>query len=142
VGPRDHRVSNRNMTHPEVPTLIWIITHPTGDGPLVEEPNMDRYVMQMSESEKDAIDTQIAKYRYITNAPYSAVEHTSFCKLMTMLRPGYRPPRRFDIGGRLLNKVQATMMKDCTEQLQGKTVPMALDGWSNVPCGLCLCHNI
>ena len=52
--------------------------------------------------------------------------------MMTMLRPGYRPPSRFDIGGRLLNKFQATMMEDCKELLEGKTVSIALDGWSNV----------
>ena len=39
---------------------------------------------------------------------------------MTMLIPRDRPPSRFDIGGRLLNKVQATMMEDYKEQLQGK----------------------
>jgi hypothetical protein len=49
-----------------------------------------------------------------------------------MLRPGCRPPSRFDIGGRLLENVQATMMEDCKELLQGKTVSLALAGWSNV----------
>ena len=93
---------------------------------------MNRHVMQTSESEKDPKDMQIAKYLYGTNTPFSAVEHTELCKMMTMLRPGYRPPSRFDIGGRLFDKVQAKMKQDCKEQLEDKIVYMALDGWSNV----------
>ena len=49
-----------------------------------------------------------------------------------MLRPGYLPPSRYDVGGKLLDKVQSSLMDTCRLTLENKTVSLSLDGWSNV----------
>ena len=39
-----------------------------------------------------------------------------------MLRPGYSPPSRYDVGGKLLDKVQGSLMNTCRQKLENKTV--------------------
>ena len=72
--------------------------------------------MQTSATEKAAIDL---------------VEHSEFLKLMEMLRPGYHPPNRHNVGNELLYELYVSMQSECKEQLEGKNVSMMLDGWSN-----------
>lgn len=94
--------------------------------------SMNDFVTTTSSTQKAEIDTQIARYIYATNTPFAAVEHPEFIKLITLLRPGYRPPNRDAIGGKLLDEVKAVMLEDCRKELEGKDVSMALDGWSNL----------
>jgi len=57
-----------------------------------------------------------------------------------MLRPGYRPPSRLT-----LEEEDCSTKEDCKEQLKGKPVSMALDGWNNAhnEAVVCVtCHNI
>lgn len=89
-------------------------------------------MLKTSQTEKAALDEQVARFIFATNTAFSAVEHPEFIKLVELLRPGYSPPNRHDVGGRLLDKVQQSLMDDCKEKLQEKTVSMCLDGWSNV----------
>lgn len=49
-----------------------------------------------------------------------------------MLRPGYDPPNRHKIANELLNNVYDSLSKLIKLELEGKTVCMALDGWSNI----------
>ncbi|KAI6648625.1 Transposase [Oopsacas minuta] len=49
-----------------------------------------------------------------------------------MLRPGYIPPNCHDIGNKLLNNVQGSLLDTCRKTLEDKTVSLSLDGWSNV----------
>ena len=97
---------------------------------------LDEFVMQTSGKDKSAIDHQLAKMIYATNSPFSLVDHPEFTKLMSLFRPGYRPPTRYDVGGRFLDEVHTSMLtsmlSDCKDQHGGETVSMALDGWSNV----------
>ena len=93
---------------------------------------MDQFVLKTSEMEKAALDLQVARYIYATNTPFCATSHPEFMKLLKMLRPGYTPPSRHEVAGSLLEKVQQSLMEDCREQLEGQTVSMSLDGWSNV----------
>ena len=93
---------------------------------------LEDFVMQTSSKDKSVIDHQLAKMIYATNCPFLLVEHNEFIKLMSMLRPGYKPPTRYDISGRLLDEVHISMLADCKDPLGGETVSMALDGWSNV----------
>ena len=90
------------------------------------------FVMQMPGKNKSVIDYQLAKMTYATNCPFSLVEHNEFIKLMSILQPGYKPPTRYDVGGRLLDEVHTSMLADCKDRLGGETVSMALAGWSNV----------
>lgn len=94
--------------------------------------SMDQFIMQTPASVKAAIDLQVARFIYATNSPFAAVEHTEFVKLIQMLRPGYKPLNRHDVGGKLLDQVQSSLMEGCKEMLQNQPVSMALDGWSNI----------
>ena len=100
------------------------------------------FVVKTSQSDKDALDLQLARFVYSTNIPFSVVEHPEFKKLMTMLRPGYRPPTRYDVSGKLLDNVQADLMSQCTEELLDQTVSMSLDGWSNIHNDPIICASI
>ena len=90
------------------------------------------YVMKTSKSESELLNLQIARYIYETNTPFVAVEHPEFIKLIKMLRPGYLPPNRHDVGNKLLDKVQGSLLDTCKQILQDKSVSLSLDGWSNV----------
>ncbi|KAI6649837.1 Transposase [Oopsacas minuta] len=94
--------------------------------------HIGEYVMKTSKSEAELLDLQIARYIYATNTPFIAVEHPEFMKLIKMLRPGYIPPNRHDIGNKLLNNVQGSLLDTCRKTLEDKTVSLSLDGWSNV----------
>ena len=94
--------------------------------------NLGSYVTKTSEREKKALDVQIARLLYATNTPFQFVEHDHFKKLIHMLRPGYYPPSRHAIGGPLLDEVYEDVYASCKEKIEGKTVSMEMDGWSNI----------
>ena len=100
------------------------------------------YVMKTSKSESELLDLQIARYIYATNAPLVAVEHPEFIKLIKMLRPGYLPPNRHDVGNKLLDKVQGSLLDTCNQTLQDKLVSLSLDGWSNVHNEPVICVSV
>ena len=101
---------------------------------------LDDFVMQTSG--KDQSVHQLAKMIYATNSPFSLVDHPEFTKLMSLLRPGYRPPICYDVEGRLLDEVHTSMLTDCKDQLGGETVSMSLDGRSNVHNEPIVCVSI
>lgn len=74
----------------------------------------------------------MGKFFYSTNTPFSHVEHEEFLKLCTLLRPGYIPPNRRQIGGPILDEVYAETMAECKNKYEGEIVSMSLDGWSNI----------
>ena len=88
--------------------------------------------MKTSQSEKAALDKQVVQFIFATSTAFSAVEHPELIKIVQLLRPGYNPPSCHAVGGTLFNEVQQSLMDDCKEKLQKKTVSMCLDGWSNV----------
>ena len=59
-----------------------------------------------------------------------------------MLRPGYRPPSRKEIGSELLELVYEKIYAVCKEKVEGKTVSMELDGWSNVHNDPLICCSV
>lgn len=102
---------------------------------------VDDFVIHTPTSTKNSIDQQIATYLYATNTPFQAVDHPEFRKLINMLRPGYQPPSRRDVAGRLLNDVHDSLLMKCQNTLQGQSVSMALDGWTNIKNEpvICIC---
>ena len=84
---------------------------------------MTNFVVQTSTTEKAAIDLQIARFVCATNSPFTIVEHPEFMMLMAMLRPGYHPPNRHDVGNELLDELYNSMQSECKEQLEGKMCP-------------------
>ncbi|KAI6647090.1 hypothetical protein LOD99_8927 [Oopsacas minuta] len=90
--------------------------------------SMTNFVVQTS-TEKAAIDLQIAWFVCATNSPFTIVEHPEFSKLMAMLRPGYYPPNRHNVGNELLDEL---FNHSARHNLKEKNVSMMLDGWSNI----------
>ena len=93
---------------------------------------MTNFVVQTSTTEKAAIDLQKARFVFATNSPFTIAELPEFFKLMAMLRPGYHPPNRHNVGNELLDELYNSMQSECKEQLEGENVSMMLDGWSNI----------
>jgi hypothetical protein len=81
---------------------------------------------------KSAIDVEIARLFYACNLPFSLVEHPQFIKVVQLLRPGYKPPSRKQIGGTLLDTVHDQVTEDMKAILNGKTATLVEDGLSNV----------
>lgn len=95
---------------------------------------LDKFVTRTSLSEKKKLDIQIARFIYATNSAFRHVEHAEFIKMIQLLRPGYSPPSRRQIGNELLEEIYTSTDTSIKKHLRGKTVCMAQDGWSN-------CHN-
>lgn len=93
---------------------------------------MSQFVVKTPQKEKHKIDLQVARYFYATNTPFRHCEHPEFIKLMQLSRPGYSPPNRKNMGGKMLDEVHVTVKSDMEKYLRGKVVCMALDGWSNI----------
>ena len=56
------------------------------------------------------------------------VEHKEFRKLVQLLRPGYKLPKRHDIGGPLLGEMYEYELDNCKDFLSAKNVTLDLDG--------------
>lgn len=103
---------------------------------------MNRYLVRTTAAEKDNLDQQCARSLFATNSSFLSVEHPEYAKFCKMLRPGYTPPSRHQIGGVLLDKVHAELQESCKEQLANKPVCMAMDGWSNIHNEPIVCVSI
>lgn len=113
----------------QVPSATGTTTNPLKR----RRPNtMDNYVYKTTVEQRAAIDKQIARYIYATNSPFQCVEHEEFKRLFELTAPGYQPPSRKDVGGKLLDEVHVEMEHQCVSILEGQTVCMAIDGWSNI----------
>ena len=100
--------------------------------PSTSKSSISSFVTRTSQSEKNKLDLQIARYLYATNTPFRAVEHPEFKKMINALRPGYKPPNRNSVSTDLLDKVHNSVKTTIKENLCNKKVCLALDGWSNV----------
>ena len=63
-------------------------------------------------------------------------------KLCKIVRPGYRPPSEYEIGGLILKSVYGEIFENCQEILNGETVTIILDGWSNIKFEPIICCSI
>ena len=64
---------------------------------------LDLCHIKTTKSEKEAINEQIPRMIYATNLSFRMVDHPEFIKMTHFLRPGYNPPNRIYIGGKLLD---------------------------------------
>lgn len=97
---------------------------------------IDRYLVRTNATEK------CTRSLFATNSSFLSVEHQEYIKFCKMLRPGYTPPNRHQIGGVLLDKVHAELQENCKQRLANKSVCMAMDGWSNVHNEPIVCVSI
>lgn len=107
-----------------------------------EQSNLKQYFIKTSKSEKEQFDQEIANYIYATNTPFQAVEHPQCKRMITKLRPGYNPPNRKQVGGPLLEKAYADTLEEYSAHLKGKTVCLAIDGWSNIHNEPIVCASV
>jgi len=132
IGPQQAvSDSDDNSAMPSTSSTIDVgttaATHPGGriDVP-VKTVRLDNFVTKTSKSEKEVFDTQIAKFIYATNSSFRIVEHPDFVRLIELLHPGYSPPSRLDISGRLLDAVHSTCLESSKEMLKGKTSQLSV----------------
>ena len=91
---------------------------------------------------KAAYDEQVASVIYATNSPFCLDEDPEFEKLMSMLKPGYKPSSRKEIADNFYHQCQRKKMKQCKEVLKGETVSMALDSWSKLHNESIICVTV
>ncbi|XP_060545330.1 uncharacterized protein LOC132711136 [Pantherophis guttatus] len=93
---------------------------------------IDKFVIKISRLEKELIDEKIAQFVYATNSSFHLTENPHFINMVQSLRPGYSPPSRADVAGKLLDKVYDREMEQCATALEGRIVNLSIDGWSNI----------
>lgn len=71
-----------------------------------------------------------------------SVEHKEFIKLIKMLRPGYKPLNRQQIGGVLLNSIYDDEVKKCAATLKNEVVCLSFYGRSNVHNAPMICSCV
>lgn len=81
---------------------------------------------------KKKLDLQIARSMFATNCSFRSIEHPQVKKALSLLRPGYIPPSRKDISGKLLDEIYHEEREQCFSKLFDSFVNMSVDGWSNV----------
>ena len=48
------------------------------------------------------------------------------------MHPGYNPPSRQKHSNEILNECHESLVQSCKGSMEGKEVPLCLDGWTNV----------
>ena len=62
------------------------------------------------------------------------MENGEFIKLINLLRPGAKVADRRTMGGRLLDQAHLEEIAKVRQQLVGRNVSLAIDGWTTVSC--------
>lgn len=62
--------------------------------------------------------------------------------MINLLRPGYNPPTRHQIANVLLDKVYISIRQSIEQNLKGKVISMAMDGWSNLHVEPIICVSV
>uniref|UniRef100_H3AJX7 Uncharacterized protein n=1 Tax=Latimeria chalumnae TaxID=7897 RepID=H3AJX7_LATCH len=73
---------------------------------------------------------------------FHCIEQPEVKKAINMLRPGYTPPSKFTLAGRLLNEVFQEEKIKCSEKLSGEFVCRSIDGWSNIHNESVVCATV
>ena len=103
---------------------------------------MDSFVTKTSNAKKDELDLQVARFYYANNISFNTSENEEWIKLCHMLRPGYKPPSRHEVGGPLLDKVFEDVNKESKEELKSASkITICQDGWSSVSHDPILAHS-
>lgn len=102
----------------------------------------DADIVFTSETYARRISLQIGRYFYATNTPFNHADHAEFRELCNVMRPGYKPPSRRQIGGQILDDTYRSVLEECKQKLEGQVVSMSLDGWSNIHNEPIVCCSI
>lgn len=99
---------------------------------VLKQPSMSNYIVKTTTAHKEEIDKAMAKFFYACNIPFRVSENRHFKDFIQVLRPGYEPPNRKQLSGDLLNRINDDIMNKVQTELNGKTVTLMQDGWSDV----------
>ena len=79
--------------------------------------NLSGFGVATSSTMKEKLDNQIAKLFYSCNLAFNIADQDVFRETIEMLRPGYSPPNRKDIGEHLLDSVHNKLQDKMKEEL-------------------------
>ncbi|XP_018012992.1 uncharacterized protein LOC108670053 [Hyalella azteca] len=149
---------SRKRSHSRTPSPLPVFLSP--QGPSQKEPSttvaaspavkkcslssgsMQQFTIKTTKEDKKCLDYLVARMIYGTNSSFRLVEHDCFREMMDAARPGYKLPTRRDVAGRLLDEVFDSETEKAVNMLQGQTVCMSLDGWSNVSNEPVICSSV
>lgn len=94
--------------------------------------SISNFVVKTKNDDKEKIDMQVGRMIFATHSSFLMADHPEFIGLCEMLRPGFKPPSRKQIGDRILQAVFEEESAKSKRQLIGENVSMSFDGWSNV----------
>ena len=98
--------------------------------------------MQISASEKAAINTQTVHFVCPTNFLFSIAEHPELIKLQSMLQPSYSSPNRQHVSDKLFSEVYELMQSECKDKFEDQNMLMMLESWSNVHNEPIICVSV
>jgi hypothetical protein len=107
-------------------------TESTPKRPKIRQRNLSGFTIYTDPNYSKKLDTQIAKLFYACNLPFNMADNPTWRETVKMLRPGYEPPNRKDIGGALLDSVHADLFSNMKNDLKNKNVTLMQDGWSDI----------
>ena len=113
-----------------VPDPVEPTTEPVAKKP--KQSSMTTYSFSTDQTMSRQLDEQIAKLFYACNLPFNIADHPVFKETIQMLRPGYNPPNRKDVGGQLLDQVHDKITTKVSAELKDKEVVLIQDGWSDI----------
>lgn len=117
---------------PSTQTPEQAMPMPAAKKPRLLQSSMNSYSLSTDQSMSRQLDEQIAKLFFACNLPFNIADHPVWKETIQMLRPGYQPPNRKDIGGHLLDQVHEKITNKVSAELKGKDVVLIQDGWSDI----------
>ncbi len=86
-------------------------------GPVMKRALLCEYptFIKTTSKQKKELDAQCARMIYATNSPFRLVEHQEFVKFVKLLRHGYEPPNRDNVGNKLLDEEYSLISKSAIQ---------------------------
>ena len=111
--------------------------------PSPRQQSITNWAFRTSGRHKEELDLKVARFFFANNISFNTSESTHFKELVSGLRPGYEPPNRKALAGRLLDRTHAALKEEMKEAL-AKTAEVTLvqDGWSDVANSPVVAHTL
>lgn len=103
---------------------------------------MNAFVVRTTVEQKDQLDKQFARFIFSENISFRSVESEQLVKLFDIMRPGYKPPNREILAGRLLDEIHEEVLTEVKEKVGYQdTLVLTQDGWSSVKNDPIIAHS-
>lgn len=97
-----------------------------------KQTTMNEFTIRTTKPQNEVLDRKLASFFYACNIPFNIVENKEFIDMVQALRPGYKPPNRKQLGGKLLNEAANDIEDQMKQMLKDSTITLVQDGWSSV----------